>query len=108
MRARRRFKTEALTEVNAHILEAARDSITQEQEWEFFCECGDSTCGEQVKLSVEEYVGLRERGDAVLADGHRLSRGELALRRASELGEESAALRAQAEHQVRHARKRTD
>lgn len=39
----RAFKTLALTEVNTHILDAARDSISEEQEREFFCECGRLT-----------------------------------------------------------------
>jgi hypothetical protein len=107
MSKKRTFKTAALVEVNRHILEAARDSITQEQEWEFFCECGHPDCGEHLKLSIEEYAGLRDGDAAVLADGHTLSRAEQARRRAQELREESEALRAQATHQVRRSKKRT-
>jgi hypothetical protein len=104
----RKFKTAALVEVNSHILDAARDSITREQIWEFFCECGRPDCGEHVKLSIDEYAGLRDVGDPVLAPGHRLSRAERARRRSHELREGSEALRAQAEHQVRRARKGSD
>ena len=36
----RTSKAAALVEVNLQIREAASDSVAQEQEWEFFCECG--------------------------------------------------------------------
>src|SRR5204863_6413692 len=103
MGKRRTFKTAALTEVNAHILDAARDSVTQEQTWEFFCECGRSDCGEHVEVTIDGYVALREAGEPVLAPGHRLSRAERARRHAHDLREDSEALQAQARHQVRRA-----
>jgi hypothetical protein len=105
MGTKRTFKTGALAEVNEHILSAARDSISQEQTWDFFCECGREGCAELVQLTTGVYVSLRDRGDAVLAPGHRLSRAERARRQARELREDSEALRAQAEHQVRRAKK---
>jgi hypothetical protein len=97
----RAFKTVALTEVNAHILDAARDSISEEQVWEFFCECGDPDCHAHVMLDLDEYVALHDRDQPVLASGHRLSQKE----RARRLREEAEALRAQAAHQVRRARR---
>ena len=98
---KRAFKTEALTEVNGHILEAARDSISGDQEWEFFCECGRSDCHEHVELTLDAYVALHDSGDAVLADGHRLSQVE----RARRLSQEAEALLGQAEQQVKRAKK---
>jgi hypothetical protein len=56
------FKTQALTEVNRHILDAARDSVSGEQEWEFFCECGGRDCNEHVKLTIDAYVALHDGG----------------------------------------------
>ena len=101
MGGERAFKTVALTEVNVHILDAARDSISEEQVWEFFCECGDPDCHAHVMLELDQYVALHEYGMPVLALGHRLSQKE----RARRLREESEALRAQARHQVRRARR---
>lgn len=101
MGSERRFKTAALTEVNTHILDAARDSIGGEQGWEFFCECGEPDCHAHVVLDLDRYVALHDRGEAVLARGHRLSQME----RARRLTEESKALQAQAAQQVRRARK---
>lgn len=104
MGSERTFKTAALTEVNAHILDAALDSIGEDQCWEFFCECGSPDCHERVLLDIGQYVALHAHEEAVLARGHRLSQME----RARRLREESRALRAQAEHQVKRARKNAD
>jgi hypothetical protein len=72
MGKQRAFKSAALAEVNRHILEAARESISEEQQWEFFCECGRADCSEHVFLTPDAYVALRDGGNAVLAPGHRL------------------------------------
>lgn len=95
----RAFKVLALTEVNRHILDAARDSVVPEQEWEFFCECGRADCREHVVLSLERYVALRDGGGIVLAPGHRINQVE----RARRLVADSEALRAEAEHQGKRA-----
>jgi hypothetical protein len=97
----RAFKILALTEVNEHILDVARDSIATEQDWEFFCECGRSGCHEHVMLSVEGYIALHDGGEAVLAPGHRLSQ----TARARTVRSDARALRGQAAHQVRRAKK---
>jgi hypothetical protein len=102
------FKTLALTEVNAHILDTARDSIAEEQEWEFFCECGELACHEHVELTIEAYIALQGRGDPVLAPGHHLSHAQRARRvrqAAQAVREESLALRAQAGQQTQRAAK---
>lgn len=97
----RAFKVLALTVVNQHILDAAYDSIADGQEWEFFCECGRSGCQERVRLTLDSYVALHDDDGAVLAPGHRLSQVE----RARTLEGDARALLAQAEHQVRRAKK---
>lgn len=93
--------TAALTAVNRTILRYARDSDEPLQEWEFFCECGDENCYEHVVLTLEAYVALRDADRAVLADGHVLS----AVERARRLREDAVALRRQAEHQTKRAKK---
>ena len=97
----RRNRTAALTDVNVHILRYVRDSSEGEQEWEFFCECGEADCQEHVFLTLDGYVELHDSGRAVLADGHRLSQVE----RARRLQVDAEALRAQAELQLRRAQK---
>jgi hypothetical protein len=97
----REFKTSALTDVNRHILDVARDSVSTKQEWEFFCECGRPDCDEHIMLTLAAYVALSDSGRPVLADGHRLSQAE----RARRLHEKAEALRRQAEHPVRRAKK---
>ena len=101
MDTKRAFKTEALTEVNVHILEVAQDSISEGLEWEFFCECGRPDCHEYVKLTIDEYSALHDGGGHVLAPRHRLSQTE----RARRLRDDARALQGQAEHQLKRAKK---
>jgi hypothetical protein len=101
MGEQRGAKTAVLTEVNQRVLGAALDSIAKEQEWEFFCECGAPECHEYVKLTVHAYGVLHDGGGAVLAAGHGLSQ----LERARRLREDADALRRQAKHQVRRAKR---
>ena len=70
----RRDKIEALTAVNAEIRQAARASVSHEEEWEFFCECGRADCATRVRLTIQAYEALHEAGRIVLADGHRRRR----------------------------------
>ena len=102
MGKQRIFKTGALTGLNRH-LRHVRNSDGK-QEWEFFCECGEENCYEQVFLTLDAYIALRDYDGAVLADGHRLSQVE----RARRLRIEAGALRAQAQHQVKRAKKNRD
>jgi hypothetical protein len=97
----RTLKTATLATVNQGILNVAQDSIDQEQDWEFFCECGREDCHEYVSLTLDAYIALHEGGGAVLAEGHRISQVE----RARRLLEEAAALKRQAAHQVKRAKK---
>lgn len=100
-RGRRTLKTATLAEVNQGILSVAQDSIDEEQDWEFFCECGHKDCHEYVSLTLEAYAAIHDGGGAVLAEGHRLSQVE----RARRLREDAEALRRQAEHQIKRAKK---
>jgi hypothetical protein len=97
----RSFKTAALSDVNRHMLERVRGSGYEEQEWEFHCECGQESCYELVFLTAEAYLELREASRAVLADGHELSQVE----RARRLRDEAEALRRQADHQLKRAKR---
>lgn len=95
------FKTAALREVNQHIVDAARDSISEELEWEFFCECGESGCHEYVRLTLEDYIAIHDCGRGVLARGHQLSQ----VARARLLAADAEALQRQAQHQLQRAQK---
>ena len=92
-------RTLVLTEVNTEILEAAREFASEEQEWEFLCECGRQDCHEHVKLTLDAYIALHDGGRSVLAKGHRLSQVD----RARRLQADAEALRRQAQHQVQRA-----
>jgi hypothetical protein len=95
------LKTFLLTEVNHHVRDLAVEADSDAPEWEFFCECGEKGCREQLKLTLAEYVALSDSGNAVLAPGHRLSQVE----RARRLREDAAALMAQAQHQVQRTQR---
>jgi hypothetical protein len=95
----RASKLVALTEVNSHIYEAA-EARSDSLGWEFFCECGHPSCDLQIMLTAAEYESLRDRGKPVLWPGHRVDEKE----RARALREDSLALQAQAQHQIRRAR----
>ena len=69
----RALKTTALTEVNDHILDFASESASIETDWDFFCECGELSCRSLIRLTVNEYMNVRDSASAVLAQGHELS-----------------------------------
>ena len=94
-------RSTALTEANRNILLHVKDADAGDLEWEFFCECGRDECREHVFLTLDALIAIHDGGDAVLADGHRLSQAD----RARRLRDDAGALRAQAEHQVRRAKK---
>jgi hypothetical protein len=83
------------------LLRAVRDSTTGEHEWEFHCECGEANCHEYVFLTLDAFITLRDHGDAVLADGHRVS--QIVVARG--LVDAAKALTAQADHQLKRAKK---
>jgi len=76
----RKAKTAALIEVNEEILNVAAKSVSQGEEWEFFCECGGEGCNERVSLTLPKYSDLHDRGGLVLARGHRGTRARRARR----------------------------
>lgn len=103
MSEEQQFKAAALGEVNSHILETARDSIgDQQEEWEFFCECGHTDCQAHVELTLDKYTALRDQGGAVLAPGHTPD----PLQQARGVREDAQALRAEASQLRSTARKR--
>ena len=63
-----------LSEVNAHVHEAARrfEGVEPGPDlWEFTCECGAPDCREAVSLTLVEYEAHRAEGQPVVAPGHR-------------------------------------
>lgn len=90
-----------LTEVNRHILDAARESPSKNPVWEFLCECGRDDCHEQVVLTLDAYEALRSADNVVLAPGHMPNQ----IARAETLIANAEALRQQARHQVDRATK---
>ena len=101
MSKRRIGKTAGLVEVNRNIHELARGSSAEKTVWQFFCECGRGDCHEYVFMTLDGYVALHDQGKPVLAGGHHLSQVE----RARRLRSSAEALKRQAEHQVKRARK---
>jgi hypothetical protein len=56
-------------EVNQRIADITRGQ--HEQESEFLCECGQTSCVSVVDLDLVEYEAVRERGDLfIAASGH--------------------------------------
>jgi hypothetical protein len=95
-----------LLEVNAQIHDAALSSTAEATDtWEFICECGAPGCQAQAELTLAAYESLRADNEPVLAEGHSISRAARARRQAQELREDAEALRAQARHQHKRARR---
>lgn len=73
-----------LAEVNLRIGEIAREQQPaeaswcagnaggSESRWEFFCECGQSSCKALIPLTLTEHDALRRSGQPLLASGHRI------------------------------------
>jgi hypothetical protein len=89
------------TEAHEELLRLVRDEVTGVREWEFMCECGQESCHESVFLTLAAFVALRDGGEAVLAGGHHVSQ----VAHAQEVRSATQALRAQAELQVKRAKK---
>ena len=97
-----------LLEVNSNIGTDAHDLPVYERAartWDFLCECGDGDCNELVPLTLAGYEELRASDGFVLAEKHKLRRSELARAWARALADEARALRAQAGHQQKLARR---
>jgi len=99
--------SELKADVNASVRELAErleGAYLDGEPWSFVCECAATGCRQRVPLTLSGYEELRRHGKAVLAPGHVLPAGERARRRARELADEAAALRAQATQQAKRAR----
>jgi hypothetical protein len=73
--------------------------------WAFLCECGDDDCQEWVTLPVRKYEALQRADQPILAPGHTLTEPQKSRRKARRLVDDARALEAQAEHQVKRARR---
>ena len=67
-------KQDVLSEVNAHVHEAAKrfEGVEPSQDrWDFTCECGAPECRASASLTLAEYEALRAAGRTLLAPGHK-------------------------------------
>jgi hypothetical protein len=80
-------------------------SESEAETWAFLCECGDDDCQEWVTLPVSGYEELQRADEPILAPGHTLSAGEKSRRKARRLVEDSKALEAQADLQIKRAKR---
>ena len=94
-----------LAEVNARISEYAAGADVGGVTWEFICECGTVQCQERISLSLAAYEELRRTDTPILAEGHALSRPQMARRRSQTLIEEATALNAEARQQLDRSRR---
>jgi hypothetical protein len=94
-----------LAEVNARISEYAASADVGGVTWEFVCECGAVECQERIQLSLAAYEEVRRRDAPILAEGHEVSRPQMARRRSQTLIEEATALNAEARQQLERSRR---
>jgi hypothetical protein len=73
--------------------------------WAFLCECGDDHCQEWVTLPVEQYEALQRVDQPILYQGHTLSEPQKTRRKARRLVDDAKALEAQADVQVKRAKR---
>jgi hypothetical protein len=73
--------------------------------WAFLCECGDDGCQEWVTLPVAKYEALQRSDQPILASGHTLSDGQKSRRKARRLVDDAKALEAQADVQLKRAKR---
>ena len=73
--------------------------------WAFLCECGDDTCQEWVTLRVQSYEALQRADQPILAPGHTLSEPQRTRRKARRLVDDAKALGAEADVQVKRAKR---
>lgn len=92
------------TAANSYIFDAATQSIGHDMSWEFFCECGDPNCRARIELTVHGYEGIRKSRRPILARGHQQDQKV----RSRALRDDARALLAQAQHQIRRAKKNVD
>jgi hypothetical protein len=73
--------------------------------WAFLCECGDDACQEWVTMPVESYEALQRADEPILAPGHTLTSGQKLRRKARRLVDDAKALDAQADLQIKRAKR---
>ena len=108
MADKRTESSEARADVNRHVRLAVKRfdlSELDEESWNFLCECGADDCQQWVTLRVAEYETLQRADEPILAPGHTLSKGQRSRRKARRLVDDAKALEAQAQHQVKRARR---
>jgi len=103
-----RAKQDVLLELNGRVHDAAKrfeDDESEQNLWDFTCECGAPDCRTPLSLKLSEYEALRAAEQPVLADGHETQRPARARRRAEELGHDAEALKGQAKLQQQRAKR---
>ena len=106
MKDEQRAKQDVLLELNSRVHDAAKrfeESDSEQNLWDFTCECGAPECRTPVSMTLVQYEELRAGERPVLADGHEEHRAAKAREHAEELREDAEALKAQAELQQRRA-----
>jgi hypothetical protein len=105
---KRSESSEARADVNRQVRMAVKRfdlSGLDEDTWNFLCECGADDCQEWVTLRVTDYEAKQRADEPILAPGHTLSQGQRTRRKARRLVDDAKALEAQAEHQVKRAKR---
>jgi len=105
---KRSESSEARADVNRHVRMAVKRfevSGLDEDTWSFLCECGADECQEWVTLRVTDYETKQRADEPILAPGHTLSQGQRTRRRARRLVDDAKALEAQADQQVKRAKR---
>jgi hypothetical protein len=105
---KRTESSEARADVNRQVRMAVKRfdlSGLDDETWNFLCECGADDCQDWVTLRVTDYEAKQRADEPILAPGHTLTRGQRSRRKARRLVDDAKALEAQAEHQVRRAKR---
>jgi hypothetical protein len=105
---KRTESSEARADVNRNVRMAVKRfdlSGEADETWKFLCECGAEDCQKWVTLRVEDYEARQRADEPILAPGHTLTKGQRSRRKARRLVDDAKALEAQAEHQVKRARR---
>jgi len=80
-------------------------SESDAESWAFLCECGDAGCQEWITLPVTTYEARQRADQPILAPGHTLSEPQKSRRKARRLVDDAKALEAQAELQLKRAKR---
>lgn len=103
--------SEARKELNRQMRMAVKRFDLSESDgetWAFLCECGDDLCQEWVTLPVAKYEALQRADQPILAPGHTLSAPQKSRRQARRLVDDAKALEAEADVQVKRAKRNVE